>query len=107
VTTANDGAEGAAAAGEAPFDLILMDVQMPVMDGVAATQAIRRLAAPACDTPIIAMTANVFTHQQDGYFEAGMSGSVSKPLSPAQLLAEISRIVGNGECESEAAAAVA
>jgi signal transduction histidine kinase/ActR/RegA family two-component response regulator len=107
VTTANDGAEGVAAAGQAPFDLILMDVQMPVMDGVAATQAIRRLTAPACDTPIIAMTANVFAHQQDNYFEAGMTGSVSKPLSPARLLAEISRIAGHDEAEVEPAAAVA
>ena len=78
-----------------------------LMDGVAATRAIRRLTAPACETPIIAMTANVFTHQQDNYVEAGMTGSVSKPLSPARLLSEISRIARPSETAGETAAAVA
>jgi CheY-like chemotaxis protein len=107
VQTANDGAEGLQAASRAAFDLILMDVQMPVMDGVAATRAIRRLAAPVGDTPIIAMTANVFTHQQQSYREAGMSGAVSKPLSPASLLAEIGRITGLRDGQGAAPAAVA
>ena len=95
------------AANQAAFDLILMDVQMPVMDGVEATRTIRRLAAPVGDTPIIAMTANVFTHQQQSYREAGMTGAVSKPLSPARLLAEINRIAGRRDAEDDASAAVA
>ena len=95
------------AAARSAFDLILMDVQMPVMDGVDATRAIRRLAAPAGETPIIAMTANVFTHQQDAYREAGMTGSVSKPLSPARLLVEINRIAGPDDARGDTAAAVA
>jgi CheY-like chemotaxis protein len=107
VQTANDGAEGVEAANQAAFDLILMDVQMPVMDGVEATRTIRRLAAPVGDTPIIAMTANVFTHQQQSYREAGMTGAVSKPLSPARLLAEINRIAGRRDAEDDASAAVA
>ncbi len=107
VETANDGAEGVEVASRAPFDLILMDVQMPVMDGVTATRAIRRLPAPAGEIPIVAMTANVFTHQQEGYREAGMTGAVSKPLSPARLLAEINRIAGSHEAQGDAAAAVA
>ena len=107
VETANDGAEGVQAAARSAFDLILMDVQMPVMDGVEATRAIRRLAAPAGDTPIVAMTANVFTHQQQSYREAGMTGAVSKPLSPARLLAEINRIAGRRDAEDDAPAAVA
>jgi CheY-like chemotaxis protein len=53
------------------------------------------------------MTANVFAHQQNGYFEAGMTGSVSKPLSPARLLAEISRIAGRDDVEGKTTAAVA
>jgi CheY-like chemotaxis protein len=84
-----------------------MDVQMPVMDSVEATRTIRRLAAPVGDTPIIAMTANVFTHQQQSYREAGMTGAVSKPLSPARLLAEINRIAGRRDAEDGASAAVA
>jgi CheY-like chemotaxis protein/nitrogen-specific signal transduction histidine kinase len=107
VQTANDGAEGVEAANQAAFDLILMDVQMPVMDGVEATRTIRRLAAPVGDTPIIAMTANVFTHQQQSYREAGMTGAVSKPLSPARLLAEINRIAGRRDAEDDDSAAVA
>ena len=107
VETANDGAEGVEAASRAPFDLILMDVQMPVMDGVTATRAIRRLPAPTGEIPIVAMTANVFTHQQQGYREAGMTGAVSKPLSPARLLAEINRIAGSHDAQGDAAAAVA
>jgi PAS domain S-box-containing protein len=107
VETANDGAEGVEVASRAPFDLILMDVQMPVMDGVTATRAIRRLPAPAGEIPIVAMTANVFTHQQEGYREAGMTGAVSKPLSPARLLAEINRIAGSHDAQGDAAAAVA
>jgi CheY-like chemotaxis protein len=108
VETANDGAEGVEVAGRDAFDLILMDVQMPVMDGVAATRAIRQLPAPAGEVPIVAMTANVFSHQQQGYIEAGMTGSVSKPLSPARLLAEISRIAGSDDAQQgDVAAAVA
>jgi PAS domain S-box-containing protein len=107
VESANDGAEGVEAASRAPFDLILMDVQMPVMDGVTATRAIRRLPAPAGEVPIVAMTANVFTHQQEGYREAGMTGAVSKPLSPARLLAEINRIAGSHDAQGDVAAAVA
>ncbi len=107
VETANDGVEGLEAAGRTAFDLILMDVQMPIMDGVTATRAIRRLPAPAGETPIIAMTANVFTHQQEGYREAGMTGAVSKPLSPARLLAEIHRILRAGDAQGALAAAVA
>jgi PAS domain S-box-containing protein len=107
VETANNGADGVAAAQRTAFDVILMDVQMPVMDGVAATRAIRRLPGAASQTPIIAMTANVFAHQQDTYREAGMSGAVSKPLSPARLLAEIGRIAALNSIDDLAAVAVA
>ena len=104
IETANDGAAGVEAATRQAFDLILMDIQMPVMDGVAATRAIRRQSGPGATTPIIAMTANVFAHQQDAYREAGMTGAVSKPLSPARLLSEIKRIAEMGEMIDPAAA---
>ncbi len=107
VQTANEGAAGVEIASREPFDLILMDVQMPVMDGVAATRAIRRLPGPAGAVPIVAMTANVFSHQQQSYVEAGMTGAVSKPLSPARLLAEINRIAGSDDAQGDVAAAVA
>jgi signal transduction histidine kinase/CheY-like chemotaxis protein len=90
---------GAAAIDAAPaggFDVILMDVNMPHMDGLEATRRIRALDSPAAHTPIIAHTADVMNHQQAGYRAAGMNGVVSKPFSPAQLLAEIARLAGAG-----------
>ena len=84
VTAADDGAQGVAAA-RAGFDLILMDIQMPIMDGVEATQRIRALPGPAGAAPILAMTANALAHQKAGYLAAGMDGAVAKPLSPLAL----------------------
>ncbi|PZR32363.1 PAS domain-containing hybrid sensor histidine kinase/response regulator [Caulobacter segnis] len=84
VSLAEDGIEGVAMAREG-FDLILMDIQMPGMDGVEATQRIRALPAPAGAAPILAMTANAMAHQQAGYVAAGMDGAVAKPLSPVAL----------------------
>ncbi|HWA60944.1 MAG TPA: response regulator, partial [Caulobacteraceae bacterium] len=75
-------------------DLILMDIQMPAMDGVEATRAIRAMSGPAARTPILATTANAMANQIETYRAAGMDGSVAKPLSPAALLAEISRLTG-------------
>ncbi|MET3665111.1 ATP-binding protein [Caulobacter sp. 1776] len=84
VTAAEDGVQGVAAARQG-FDLILMDIQMPVMDGVEATHRIRAFKGPAGATPILAMTANAMAHQQAGYLAAGMDGAIAKPLSPAAL----------------------
>jgi len=104
VETAENGALGVAAAQRAAFDLIFMDIQMPVMDGVAATAAIRALPAPVGQTPIIAMTANAMAHQIDQYRRAGMNGAVSKPLSPAAIIAEIAALMQD-EGQSVATAA--
>ena len=84
VTTADDGVQGVAAARES-FDLILMDIQMPRMDGIEATHRIRSLKGPAGAVPILAMTANALAHQQAGYLAAGMDGAIAKPLSPTAL----------------------
>ncbi len=71
---------------EAPFDLVFMDVQMPVMDGVQATRTIRKeLFQPACSTPIIAMTANVLREDVDKYLSAGMNAYVPKPFTVEDL----------------------
>ena len=77
-----------AGAEDGPWDLILMDVQMPVMDGPDAARAIRR-EEKACDlppVPIIALTANVMTHQIEDYREAGMATFVAKPIQVQALL---------------------
>ncbi|MEL6148078.1 MAG: ATP-binding protein [Chloroflexota bacterium] len=67
------------------YDLILMDIHMPIMDGVAATQHIRAADAPFCDVPILALTASVMRDEQDRYLAAGMNDVISKPFSVSGL----------------------
>jgi CheY-like chemotaxis protein len=74
------------------FDLVLMDINMPEMDGMEATRRIRALSSQAAATPVIALTADVMTHHRQSYRMAGMDGVVAKPFSPAQLLSEIAKI---------------
>ena len=102
-TTAHEGLEGVERARTEAYDLILMDIQMPGIDGVEATRRIRALGGAAAQTPIIALTANVMAHQTRAYREAGMDGVVSKPLSPAALLAEIGRLSADTVQDSDAA----
>ncbi len=88
VEIVSDGAEAVAAWESASWDVILMDVQMPVMDGPAAAREIRRREAaggrPA--TPIVAVTANAMAHQIEAYRAAGMSDLVAKPIEVRALL---------------------
>ena len=68
------------------YDLILMDIQMPVMDGYSAAERIRKSSHPrACTIPIIAMTADAFHEDVVKASEAGMNGHLSKPIDPDQL----------------------
>jgi PAS domain S-box-containing protein len=105
VETAADGYLGVEAATRGGFDLILMDVQMPGIDGPEAARRIRALGGPAAATPIVALTANVLSHQRKAYLEAGMDGVVGKPISPAALIAEIARLSAAPEpaCSDETA----
>lgn len=81
-----NGLEAVNALREKAFDFVLMDVQMPVMDGVQATRMIRReLPQPACSTPIIAMTANVLREDVDKYLSVGMNAYVPKPFRVEDL----------------------
>ncbi|MDP3658650.1 ATP-binding protein [Phenylobacterium sp.] len=86
-----DGAQAVEAWAAGDWDVILMDVHMPVMDGVCATREIRRreLATSRPRTPIIAVTANAMAHHIEEYRMAGMDGHVSKPIDLALLLAAI------------------
>lgn len=84
--TAEDGRQAVERASLAPFDLILMDVKMPVMDGVAATRAIRALPGPAGAVPILALTANADPRDEAEYLAAGMDGVAQKPIQPDALL---------------------
>jgi CheY-like chemotaxis protein len=92
--TADCGEAAIAAAARGGYDLILMDVNMPGMDGLEATRRVRALPQPHSEVPIVALTADVMTHHQAAYHAAGMNGFVPKPFSPAQLLGEIVRIAG-------------
>ncbi|HEY2710444.1 MAG TPA: ATP-binding protein [Caulobacteraceae bacterium] len=87
IDTAEDGVQAIEAFRAAAYDLVLMDVQMPVMDGLTATQRIRSLSTPeAAATPIIAMTANVLPEQIAKCLDAGMDGHLGKPMNPTDLL---------------------
>jgi signal transduction histidine kinase len=78
------------------YDLVLMDIQMPVMDGVSATKAIRNeLPEPGRSTKIIAMTANVLQEDVHAYLAAGMNVFVSKPFQVDELINKIDSVVGN------------
>ena len=102
-----DGADAIAAVKARSYDLVLMDVQMPGIDGVTATKIIRALPPPACDIPIIAMTANVLADQVDGFIRSGMNGHVGKPFKPAALIAAIEAHLGASNRQSVAEVAAA
>jgi PAS domain S-box-containing protein len=92
IETAEDGVQAIEAFRQNAYDLVLMDVQMPVMDGLTATRRIRALPmAAAATTPIVAMTANVLPDQIVRCVEAGMDDHLGKPMKPAELLGAIAR----------------
>ncbi len=86
-----NGRDAVAAVGTNKYDLVLMDVQMPVMDGFAATAAIRQMSGPARAIPIIAMTAHAMAGDREKCIEAGMDDYASKPIVPRELFATIDR----------------
>jgi two-component system, sensor histidine kinase and response regulator len=97
VVTVADGRQAAAKAAESSFDLILMDVQMPEMDGFEATAAIREQErARGRQTPIVAMTAHAMAGDRERCLAGGMDAYVSKPLRVAQLLATIDSVTERG-----------
>ncbi len=91
VTTAGDGREAVAAATGMNFDVILMDVRMPGMDGLEATRLIRELEGERGRVPIIALTAHAFTSQINDCSAAGMDDHLAKPFTPEGLLAALDR----------------
>ena len=86
-----NGVEAVAAASRGGFDVVLMDVQMPELDGLAATRRIRELAGPAAQVPIVALTANAMARDRDACFEAGMTDYLPKPIDVAALHRALAR----------------
>ena len=104
IDTACDGAEAVEAVSAGRYDVILMDMQMPVMDGLTATRRIRDLAdREAAATPIIAMTANVLPEQVARCREAGMDDHLGKPINLPQLLAALDHWTSPAAADSERA----
>ncbi len=83
--TAEDGLEALEAVQERQFDLVLMDIKMPRMDGVQATLAIRALSGPVSAIPIVALTANADPDDAKKYLATGMAAVVEKPIKPERL----------------------
>jgi PAS domain S-box-containing protein len=99
---AASGAEAIEAAVERRYDVILMDLQMPGMDGMAATRAIRAKSELNRATPILALSANVLPEQIAACAAAGMDDHVAKPISPGDLLSKIARwTTGRPEASSK------
>ena len=88
------GAEAVLAASEKPFDLILMDLQMPGMDGLSATRAIRAASPLNRTTPIVALSANILPTHLDACREAGMNDHIGKPIDTRELLTKVVRWTG-------------
>jgi CheY-like chemotaxis protein len=79
-------------AEEGSYDMILMDVQMPEMNGLDATKEIRKLTEPKASIPIIAVTADAFSENVTECLNAGMNGHISKPIDIKLVIKEIRRI---------------
>ena len=104
VLEAATGAEAVEQVRQHPeLDLILMDIQMPIMDGYEATKAIRNLDNKNAQIPIIALTANAFDEDRKKAIKAGMNGHIAKPIDVNVILQNLDRIFGkNGDEDTRA-----
>lgn len=97
---ARDGLQGVEAARAAVHDLILLDIQLPVMDGYAVARALRMI--PHCETvPIVAVTSYAMPGDRDRALEAGCSGYVEKPLDPAAFAGQVLAFLAAGAPEAD------
>jgi two-component system sensor histidine kinase/response regulator len=99
VDLAGNGIEAVAAVARLPYDLVLMDVSMPEMDGIEATRRIRQLPGPEREVPVVAMTANVMVGLRQQCLAAGMRDFLAKPIERSRLDA-ILRLVARGGTET-------
>ncbi len=105
VTAASDGLEGFqkfAGAKPGEFDIVLMDIRMPNMDGYAATRKIRNSGLPGASTiPVIAMSADAYASDVEKALACGMNGHISKPIDPNKLMKEIAHAVGQNTAAAD------
>ncbi|MEP7209578.1 MAG: ATP-binding protein [Alphaproteobacteria bacterium] len=92
VVEAVNGKEALNALAREPFDLVLMDIHMPIMDGTEAIKAIRASNESWANIPVIALTADAMTGDKERYLRMGMQGYLSKPLAERDLISEITRV---------------
>ncbi|MCZ4341779.1 ATP-binding protein [Sphingomonadaceae bacterium G21617-S1] len=102
VLAVEDGRKALAAVAAQPFDLILMDMQMPELDGLAATRSIRALDPPASNTPILAISADSAAERRRVYFDAGIDSFLPKPIVSGQLLEMIAKMRRKSPGQTEA-----
>jgi CheY-like chemotaxis protein/nitrogen-specific signal transduction histidine kinase len=90
---ARDGLEAIARVTTGTYDLVLMDIHMPHLDGLAASRRLRAMDGPAAHLPIIALTANVMVEDRQAYLDAGMNDHVAKPIESRELARAIARVL--------------
>jgi CheY-like chemotaxis protein len=99
-----DGEEALEALSAGGFDVVLMDMQMPRLDGPEATQRLRASTGPNRDIPVIALTANAMEHHRATFMEAGADAFIAKPIDPRLLVQTILSVTGREASGSQAAA---
>lgn len=99
---AENGAEALDQLAAEEFDLVLMDVHMPVMDGIEAIRRIRASASPWAEVPVIALTADAMIDDRGRLLQLGMSGYASKPIHRERLITEINRVLAHSKSNSMA-----
>jgi len=96
VVFAADGAEAVDLAGRLRFDVVLMDIQMPTVDGITAAGRIRAMEGAGAQVPIIALTAHAMAGDRESYLKAGMDDYVAKPIDPDELAQALARATRRG-----------
>jgi CheY-like chemotaxis protein len=101
IEVAENGAEALAKVKSRRYDLIFMDVQMPVMDGFQATHEIRSLGKDASSVPIVAVTANAFQNEREKCFSSGMDDYLTKPVDKDRLKEALRRWASGNRSEAK------
>ncbi|MFM8806820.1 MAG: response regulator [Sphingomonadales bacterium] len=96
----SDGLEALERCKEQLFDLVILDIRMPRLDGVSACRAIRKLDSTNAMVPIVALTAHMFEEEQQAFFSGGMNAAVVKPIEPEMFLPLLKRLLSNGSSQA-------